>query len=172
VIHNQGFQYWCVAKIDNEVLRQGFGATDGRMEDVSLYRADICGNIATFAIVTLIRKVYGFSPPSIEHACDNKSAITATQKDDNSSVFDKTKPDSDLAKVAQNAIADLQPVYTVKPFWVEGHTEKRGPPFSPQEELNILTDGLTTLAQTELPPDMRPRPDCLHFSKQQISIVI
>jgi hypothetical protein len=48
----------------------------------------------------------------------------------------------------------------------------RGPPFSLQEELNILTDGLASLDQTALPPDMRPRPNCLHFSEQQISIVV
>jgi hypothetical protein len=40
----------------NKVLIQGFGATDGCIEDVSSYRAEICGNIATFTILTLIRK--------------------------------------------------------------------------------------------------------------------
>jgi hypothetical protein len=104
--------------------------------------------------------------------CDNKSAITATWKEENISVFEKAKPDADVAKVAQNAIADLQPFSAVKCFWVEGHADKHGPPFSPEEELNILTDGLATIAQKALPPDMRPRPDCLHFFAQQISIVI
>jgi hypothetical protein len=46
------------------------------------------------------------------------------------------------------------------------------PPFSPQEELNILTDALARKAQTLLPPEMKPRSDCLHFPEQQISIVI
>jgi hypothetical protein len=104
--------------------------------------------------------------------CDNKSAITATWKDENISVFDETKPDADVAKVARNSIAALQPFSTVKSFWVEGHADKRGPSFSLQEELNILTDGLAALAQTALPPDMRPRPNCLHFPEKQISIVI
>jgi hypothetical protein len=172
VIHNQGFQGWLFAKLDNEIIIQGFDATNGRLEDVSSYRADICGNIAAFTIITLIRKVYGFSPPTIEHVCDNKSAITATWKYENISVFDKTKLDADVAKVARNSIAALQPFSTIKPFWVEGHADKRGPPFSLQEGLNILTDGLETLAQTALPPDMRPHPDCLHFPEQQIYIVI
>jgi hypothetical protein len=60
----------------------------------------MCGNIATFTILTLVRKVYGFSPPKIEHVSDNQSAITATWKDENISVFDKTKPDDGAAKVA------------------------------------------------------------------------
>jgi hypothetical protein len=37
VMHAQGFQGWLIAKFDSEVLIQGFGATDGRIEDVSSY---------------------------------------------------------------------------------------------------------------------------------------
>jgi hypothetical protein len=77
-----------------------------------------------------------------------------------------------MLPVAWNTISVLQLFSTIKSFWVEGHADKHGPPFSPQEELKILTDGLATLAQTALPPDTRPRPDCLHFHEQKISIVI
>jgi hypothetical protein len=108
VIHSQGFQGWLVAKLNNELLIQGFGATDGRLEGVSSYIAEICGNMATFTILTLIWKVYGFSPRKIEHVCENKSAITATWKDENISFFEKTKPNTDVAEVARNTIADLQ----------------------------------------------------------------
>jgi septin family protein len=65
--------------------------------------------------------------------CNNKSAITATWKDENISIFDKTKPDADVAKVARNAIAALQPFSTIKSFCVQGHADKGGPPFLPQE---------------------------------------
>jgi hypothetical protein len=78
--------------MENNIIIEGYGATDGRVEDVNSYRAEICG-IATFAIFTLISKIYGFSPPTIEHVCDNQSAITATWQDENIGVFDKTKPD-------------------------------------------------------------------------------
>jgi hypothetical protein len=108
VLHCQGFQGWLIAKLDNEVLIQGSGATDGRLQDVSSYRAEICGNITTFTTLALIRKVYRFSLPHVEHVCDNKSAITATQRDENMSVFDKTTPDADVGKVTRNSIADLQ----------------------------------------------------------------
>jgi hypothetical protein len=37
---------------------------------------------------------------------------------------------------------------------------------------NILTGALASKAQTSLPTNMKPRPDCLHFPEQQISIVI
>jgi hypothetical protein len=100
VIHNQGFQGWLVAKLNNELLIQGVGVTNSQLEDVSSYRAQICGNTVAFTIITLIRKVYGFSPPNIEHICDNKSAITATLKDENISVFDQTKPDADVVRVS------------------------------------------------------------------------
>jgi hypothetical protein len=76
---------------------------------------------------------YGFCPPIIQHVCDNKSAISATWKDENISVFYKTKPDADVAKVARLAISDIQKHSQVHAFWVEGHVDKRGPPFSPQE---------------------------------------
>jgi hypothetical protein len=42
VLHSQGFQGWRIAKYDNEVLVQGFGATNGSIEDVA------------FTILTLI----------------------------------------------------------------------------------------------------------------------
>jgi ribonuclease HI len=171
-LHSQGFQGWLIAKLDNVVLIQGFGAKDGCIKDVSSYRAEICGNIATFTVFSLLRKVYCFSPPSIEHVCDNQSAISATWKDKNISVFDKTKPDANVAKVARNAIVEIQQHSQVNAFWVEGHADKCGPPFSPQEELNILIDGLAAKAQTNLPTEMKPRSDCLHLPEQQVSILI
>jgi hypothetical protein len=122
VLYCQGFQGWLIAKLDNEVLVQGFGATYGRVDDVSSYRAEICGNIATFTVFTLIRKVYGFAPPSIEHVCKNQSAISATWKDENINIFNKSKPDADVAKLSRNAIADLELHFLVTAYWVEGHT--------------------------------------------------
>jgi hypothetical protein len=111
----------------------GFGATDGRIEDVSSYRAEICRNVTTFTSFNLIRKVYVFSTPSIEHVCNNKSAINATWKDENISIFNKMKPDAGIAKFARNAIADIQQHSQVSAFWVEGHADKCGPPLSTQE---------------------------------------
>jgi hypothetical protein len=60
----------------------------------------------------------------------------------------------------------------VKAYGVEGHNDKCGLPFSPQEELNILTDGLAGRAQTSLLPKIKPSSDCLNFPEQQVSIVI
>jgi hypothetical protein len=157
-----------IAKLSNEILVQGFCATDGRIEDVSSYRADICGNIATFTILTLIRKVYGFFYPSIQHVCDNKSAINATWKDENISVFYKTKPDADVAKVARLAISDIQQHSQVDTFCVEGHANTHSPPFSPQEAFNILTYTLASKAQTSLHTDMKPHPDCLQFPEKNL----
>jgi hypothetical protein len=36
----------------------------------------------------------------IPHVFDNQSAIMTTWKDNNRNIFDKTKPDADIAKVA------------------------------------------------------------------------
>jgi hypothetical protein len=36
-LHAQGFQGWLIAKLYNEVLVEGCGATYGRIEDVSSY---------------------------------------------------------------------------------------------------------------------------------------
>jgi hypothetical protein len=108
VLHSQGVQGCVIAKLDNEVIVQGCGATEGRVDDVSSYRTEICGNITTFTVILLLRKSYGFPTPSIEHVCDNQSAISATWKDKTISVFDHMKPDAHVDKVARNAIADIQ----------------------------------------------------------------
>jgi hypothetical protein len=107
---------------------EGFGATDGRVEDTHSNRAELCENIATFSILNTIIRVYGFTPTSVEHACDNQSTITATWKDKNLSVFDKTKPDADVIMVARSAISELQQFSTVKAVWVSSHADKRAPP--------------------------------------------
>jgi hypothetical protein len=116
------------------------------VEDAHSYRAELCGNIATFSILNIIRRVYGFSPPTIKHVCDNQSAFTATWKENTLSVFDKTKPDADVITVARCAISELQQFSTVKAFWVSSHADKRAPPYSKQEELNMMTDTLSERA--------------------------
>jgi hypothetical protein len=116
--------------MDNTILIEGYGAIDGRVKDINSYIANICENIATFAIFTLIRKVCGFSPRTIDHVYDNQSAITATWRYKNTSVFDKTKPDTDVSKVARSYIANIRRYSIVKSFWEHGHSDKRGPPFA------------------------------------------
>jgi hypothetical protein len=80
VLRSLGYQGWLIATFDTTILLEGFGATDGRVEDTHSYGAELCGNIATFFILNIIRRFYGFSQPNIEHVCDNQSVITATCK--------------------------------------------------------------------------------------------
>jgi hypothetical protein len=127
-----GCQGWLIATLDNDVLLEGVGATDGRVKGINSYMAELGGNIATFTILNIIRCVYNFSPISIEHVCDNQSEITATRKHDTSSMFDKTKPDDDVIIVARCVIFELQLHSTAKYFWVISHSEKRGPQYSQQ----------------------------------------
>jgi hypothetical protein len=93
------------------VLIKGYDAMEGCVEDVNSYRPEICGNIVTFSVYTRIHKLYGFSPPTIEH------------------VWDKTKPDANISKVVRSAIADIQRHTTLNTFLVRGHSDKRGPPY-------------------------------------------
>jgi hypothetical protein len=73
--------------------------------------------------------------------------------------------------VVDNSSNMPEPIHsTLKSYWVEGHAEN-GPPHSPQEELNILTDGIAGKAQTSLTPTMKPHSDCLYFPEQHIAIV-
>jgi hypothetical protein len=60
-----GYQGWLIATVDNGNLLEGCGATNGIVEDTNFYRAELCGNIATFTILNIIRRVYAFSPNSI-----------------------------------------------------------------------------------------------------------
>jgi hypothetical protein len=163
-----GYQGWLVATLDKEIIIQGVGATDGRVEDTHFYHAKLCGNIATFAILNIIIHIYS----SIQHVCNNQSAISVTCKYDTLSVFDRTKPDADVIIVARVALSELQLHFYGKPHWVSSHADKRGPPYTIQEELNILTDKLAERAQTELSLDLRPRHDALRFPEQQIAVVI
>jgi hypothetical protein len=85
--------------------------------------------------------------------------------------LDKTKLDAYII-FARVTIVELQFHSTVKPLWVRSHSDKRGPPYRLQEELDIKTDKLAERAQMELPSDLRPRPDALHFPEQQIYVVV
>jgi hypothetical protein len=107
VHHCLGYQGWLVTTLENEIRIRGFGATDGRVEDTHYYIAELCGNISTFAILNIIRRVFGFAPCSIQHVCNNKSAITATWKYDTLNVFYKTKPDAGVIIVARVALSEL-----------------------------------------------------------------
>jgi hypothetical protein len=55
-----------IATLDNDILLEGSGDTDGRVEDTNSYRAERCGNIATFSTLNIIRRVYEFTPTSVE----------------------------------------------------------------------------------------------------------
>jgi hypothetical protein len=125
-----------------------------------------------FFPLLIIRRVYGFSPPTMEHVCVNQYVITYTWKENTLSIFDKTRPYADVIMVAHSAISELQQLSTVKVFWVSIHADRRGPPFSKQEELNIMTDTLAESAQTELPDELKLRHDALHFPEPHIYVVI
>jgi hypothetical protein len=172
VLHSLGYQGWLIATLDNGILLESFVATDGRVEDTHSYRAEICGNITTLSFLNIIRRVYGFTPTSVEHVCDNQSDITASWKENTISVFDKTKPNANVIIVARSSISELQQFSTVKAFWVSIHADKRGPSYSKQEELNIMNDTLAERSQAELPDELKPRHDTRHFPEQQIYVVI
>jgi hypothetical protein len=78
VLQSLGYQGWLIATFDNYILLEGVGATDGRVKNTQSYRAELCGKISTFSILNFIRRVYGFTPTSVEHVCDNQSDIPTT----------------------------------------------------------------------------------------------
>jgi hypothetical protein len=87
-----GYQGWLIATLNNEILPDDFGAMDGRVEDTHSYRCEVCGNIAAFAILNIIRCVYGFSPSTVEHVCDNQSTITPHKKSPPSAFLTRPNP--------------------------------------------------------------------------------
>jgi hypothetical protein len=86
------------------------------------------------------------------------------EENDTTNVFGKTKTDFDVIIIARRAISEIQLHSTFKSFLVGSHSNKRGPPYSQQQELNIRTDTLAERSQTELPSDMKPRDHALHFT--------
>jgi hypothetical protein len=110
-------------------------------------------------MLNIIRCVYGFTP-TVKHVCNNQGAITATWKENTLSVFDKTKPGADVTMVARSAISELQQFTTVKAMWVSSHADT--PPLLQARRAE----------HHELPDELKPRHDALHFHEQQISVVI
>jgi hypothetical protein len=142
------------------------------LNTLTLTEQNYVATLPLFSILNIIRRVCGLFPPTIEHVCDNKSAIMATWKENTLSIFDKTKPDADVIMVARSAISKLQQFSTVKAFWVSSHADKQAALYSKQEELNITTDTLAERAHTELPDELKPRHDALQFPEKHISVVI
>jgi hypothetical protein len=69
-------------------------------------------------VLTLIQKYMAFCRLiSNTHVTTNLQSLL--WKDENISVFDKNKPDADVAKVSINLITDLQSYSKFKSYWVE-----------------------------------------------------
>jgi hypothetical protein len=61
--------------MDNSMIMEGHGQTDGRIQDTTSYITEVSGTLAILAIYNMIVKVYNWKAKDIEHVCDSKSTL-------------------------------------------------------------------------------------------------
>jgi hypothetical protein len=81
--------------MDNTTIIEGYGPTDGSIEDTASYRAEVCGTIAVISVYSMIQSVYSWKSANIEHVCDSESALNRIWNKEKDGVFDQSKPDAD-----------------------------------------------------------------------------
>jgi hypothetical protein len=126
------------------------------------------GTIAILAIYNMIVKVYNWKPKEIEHVCDSESALDRIWNLEPDGVFDQSRP-SYVILVAKDQLQKAHHA-NITPTWVRGHVDKRGPPYTDQEDINMRADKLAGSAHKSLPDDLKARHDSLHFPEQHISL--
>jgi hypothetical protein len=169
--NERGYHGWIVALTDKSTIMEGHGPTDGRIQDITSYRTEVSGTIAIQAIYNMIVKVYNWKAKYIEHVCDSESVLDRIWTVEPDGVFDQSLPDADVILVAKS---QLQKAHHTKitPTWVRGHADKRGTPYTDQEDINMQADKLAGSAHKSLPDDLKARHDSLHFPEQHISLCL
>jgi hypothetical protein len=99
----------------------------------------------------MIQYFYNWKSARIEHVCNSESALNRIWNKEKYGVFDQSIPDADDITAARTLLSAIKNTQ-VSPQWVQGHADKRGQPYKPQEETNTQTDILTGKAHTNLPP--------------------
>jgi hypothetical protein len=104
--------------------------------------------------------------------CDSKSALDRIWKKDKEGIFfDLSRPDADATTTMRLLLYNMKHTI-ISPHWVRGHADKRGPPFTLQEEIKMQTDNLAGNAHINIPLEFKAQHDCLHFPKHHISLVL
>jgi hypothetical protein len=156
---------------ENTTIIKGYGPTDGIIKDTTSYRTEVCGKIAVLTIYGMIQSMYNWNAATIEHVCDSESALNRIWNKSKDGVFNQSRPDADSIPAVRVLLSSTKPTH-ISPKSVCGHADKRGPPYTLQEEINMQTDRLAGKAHANLPPEYKSRRDCLHFPEQNISIVL
>jgi hypothetical protein len=171
VENERGYHGWIIALTDNTTLIKGNRHTDGRIQVTTSYRTKVSGTIAILAIYNMMVKVYNWKAKEIEHACDSESVLDRIWNTEPDGVFEQSLPDSDIILVEKALINKAKHTKIIQ-TWVRGKADKRGPPYTDQEDFNMRSDKLAGNAHTTLPNEFKARNDILHFPEQQISLCL
>jgi hypothetical protein len=115
----------------------------------------------------MIQSVYKWHTSTIEHVCDSESALDRIWNKEKDGIFDQSRPDADAMTVKRLLLSNTKHTI-ISPLWVRGHTDKRGPPYTLQEKINMQTDNLAGKAHINLPLKFKAQHDFLHFPEHHI----
>jgi hypothetical protein len=136
VENEKGYHGWIVATLDSATIIEGHGPTNGRIQDKTSYRTEVSGTIAILKIYNIIVKVNDCKAKKIKHVCDSESAIDRIWNVEPDGFFDQSRPHADVILVAKVQVQKVKHTKSV-PTWVRGHADKRGTPYTDQEQINM-----------------------------------
>jgi hypothetical protein len=129
VENEKGYHGLIIARIDNINIIYGYVPTDGRIEDTTSYRTEVCGAIDVLAVYSMIQSVYTWNTAIIEHVCDRTLALDRIWNNEKDKVFHQSRPDTDAITAARVLLSATKHT-NILPLWVRGHANKRGPPYT------------------------------------------
>jgi hypothetical protein len=152
VENEKGYHGWIIARIYNTTIIKGHVPTDGRIEDTTSYRTEVCGTIELLAVYGMIQSVYNWNATTIEDVCSSDSALNRIWNKGKDYVYDQYRPDANAITSARVLLASCKHI-NIFPTLVRGYADKRGHQYTLQEETNIQTDGLAGKAHANIPPE-------------------
>jgi hypothetical protein len=105
-------------------------------KDTTSYTMEVCGTIAVLAIYVMTQEVYSWNTSTMEHIYDSESALNRIWNQEQDGVFDQSWPGADAILVARQLLASAG-LTKIPPMWVQGHADKRAPPFIAHEKINM-----------------------------------
>jgi hypothetical protein len=112
--------------MDNTTIIEGYGPTDGRIEDTTSYRTEVCVTIAVLDIYGMMQSLYKWHASTVEHVCDSESALDCIWNKDKEVIFDQSITDADAITAARLPLSNTKQ-RIISPRWVKVNAGKRGP---------------------------------------------
>jgi hypothetical protein len=107
--------------MDNTLIIEGYVPPDGRIEDTTSYRTEVCGTIAVLTFYGMIQSVHKWNDSTIKHVCDNESALDHIWNKEKYDIFDQSRPDADAITVVRELFSTTKHT-TISPLGLQTPT--------------------------------------------------